>query len=42
MYNFEEVEKKWQEYWIKNHTFEVKNEGKNPYYILVEFKISWG
>ena len=37
MYNFEEVEKKWQEYWIKNHTFEVKNEGEKPYYILVEF-----
>ena len=32
-----EVEKKWQKYWDDNHTFEVKNEGKNPYYILVEF-----
>ena len=37
MYNFEEIEKKWQSFWEKNHTFEVKNEGANPYYILVEF-----
>ncbi len=37
MYNFDEVEKKWQEYWDKHHTFEVKNEGENPYYVLVEF-----
>ena len=36
-YNFNEIEKKWQKYWADNHTFEVKNEGKNPYYILVEF-----
>ena len=37
MYNFEEIEKKWKIFWEKNHTFEVKNEGANPYYILVEF-----
>ena len=37
MYNFKEIEKKWQNYWDKNKTFKVKNEGKNPYYILVEF-----
>ena len=37
MYNFKKIEKKWQEYWKENKTFEVKNEGKNPYYILVEF-----
>ena len=37
MYNFKEIEKKWQKYWEDNKTFEVKNEGKNPYYILVEF-----
>ena len=37
MYNFKEIEKKWQKYWSDNKTFEVKNEGKNPYYILVEF-----
>ena len=37
MYNFKEIEKKWQKYWEDNKTFEVKNEGENPYYILVEF-----
>ena len=31
------IEKKWQKYWDDNKTFEAKNEGKNPYYILVEF-----
>lgn len=31
------IEKKWQDFWDKDKTFEVKNEGKNPYYILVEF-----
>ena len=36
-YNFKNIEKKWQKYWNENHTFEVKNEGANPYYILVEF-----
>ena len=36
-YNFKNIEKKWQKYWDENHTFEVKNEGTNPYYILVEF-----
>ena len=36
-YNFKNIEKKWQKYWEDKHTFEVKNEGKNPYYILVEF-----
>ncbi len=37
MYNFKKIEKKWQEYWEKNKTFEVKNNGDKPYYILVEF-----
>ena len=37
MYNFKKIEKKWQEYWKENKTFEVKNSGDNPYYILVEF-----
>ncbi len=31
------IEKKWQQYWDEHKTFECKNEGKNPYYILVEF-----
>ena len=34
---YTEIEKKWQKYWEDNKTFEVKNEGPNPYYILVEF-----
>ena len=37
MYNYIEIEKKWQEYWDKNKSFEAKNEGEKPYYILVEF-----
>ena len=37
MYNFKEIEKKWQKYWEDNKTFMVKNSGENPYYILVEF-----
>ena len=35
--NTNEIEKKWQKYWEDNKTFECKNEGENPYYILVEF-----
>lgn len=35
--NFKNIEKKWQTYWEEHQTFTVKNEGKNPYYILVEF-----
>lgn len=31
------IEQKWQKYWDEHHVFEVKNEGKKPYYILVEF-----
>ena len=31
------IEKKWQQYWDEHKTFECKNEGKDPYYILVEF-----
>ena len=34
---YNEIEKKWQKYWEEHKTFEVKNEGPNPYYILVEF-----
>jgi len=38
MYNYKEVEKKWQNYWDKNKSFETKNDNKkDPYYILVEF-----
>lgn len=38
MKTFNEIEKKWQNYWDDHKTFEVKNGGdKDPYYILVEF-----
>ena len=38
MYNFREIEKKWQKYWTENKTFASENGGdKKPYYILVEF-----
>ena len=36
--NYRNIEEKWQNYWDKHHTFEVKeNNEKKPYYILVEF-----
>ena len=39
MYNFKKIEKKWQEKWEKEKTFEVNNEKdkKKKYYMLVEF-----
>ncbi len=38
MYNFKEIESKWQKYWEVNNTFKVNNGGKNQkYYILIEF-----
>lgn len=38
MYNFTKIEKKWQKYWLDNHTFEaVTGSDKEPYYVLVEF-----
>lgn len=38
-YNFNEVEKKWQDYWDKNESFKAVtgDNNKDPYYILVEF-----
>ncbi len=38
-YNFNKIEKKWQDYWDEHHTFEAKtgDKTKQPYYILVEF-----
>lgn len=38
-YNFNEVEKKWQNYWDKNESFKAVtgDTKKDPYYILVEF-----
>ena len=36
--NHNEIEKKWQKYWDKHHSFEVTEKSdKKPYYILVEF-----
>lgn len=38
-YNFKEIEKKWQKYWLDHKTFkaETNDKSKKPYYILVEF-----
>ena len=38
MYNFSEIEKKWQKYWEEKQSFKAVNGGdKEKYYILVEF-----
>ncbi len=38
MYNYLEIEKKWQEYWKNNKSFKAYDYSeKKPYYILVEF-----
>lgn len=37
-YNFREIEKKWQSYWIKNNTYLVKEDTAKPkYYVLNMF-----
>ncbi len=37
-YNFREIEKKWQSYWIKNNTYLVKEDPAKPkYYVLNMF-----
>ncbi|MDR1753928.1 MAG: leucine--tRNA ligase [Eubacterium sp.] len=37
-YNFAEIEKKWQEYWVKDNTFGAKIDSSKPkFYALVEF-----
>ena len=37
-YNFKEIEKKWQQYWAKNQTFQAKNQSNLPkYYVLDMF-----
>ena len=37
-YNFVEIEKKWQQYWAQNKTFEVKTDPSKPkYYVLDMF-----
>ncbi|NMA50642.1 MAG: leucine--tRNA ligase [Mollicutes bacterium] len=36
--NYNEIEKKWQDYWDKHNSFKAYNDiDKKPYYILVEF-----
>ena len=38
MYNYSEIEKKWQNYWDENYCFLTQNSSDKPkYYILVEF-----
>ena len=38
MYNFKEIEKKWQDIWQKEATFKVEmDKDKKKYYVLVEF-----
>lgn len=38
MYNFKEIEKKWQNYWQENETFKASNDSeKEKFYYLVEF-----
>ena len=37
-YNFLDIEKKWQEFWAKNHTFKVEADSSKPkYYVLDMF-----
>ena len=37
-YDFLKIEKKWQDYWEENKTFECKNDYSKPkFYALVEF-----
>ena len=37
-YNFREIEKKWQHYWVENNTYRVQeNNGKQKYYVLNMF-----
>ncbi|MFL1684038.1 MULTISPECIES: leucine--tRNA ligase [Bacteroidales] len=37
-YNFREIEKKWQEYWIQNNTYKVTEDNNRPkYYVLDMF-----
>lgn len=37
-YNFKEIEKRWQEYWIKNKTYKVDEDKNKPkYYVLDMF-----
>ena len=38
MYNFKEIEKKWQKYWEENECFKAQDDfSKKKFYALVEF-----
>ncbi|GHU51850.1 leucine--tRNA ligase [Clostridia bacterium] len=38
MYDFKNIEEKWQKYWLENNTFHAENDFSKPkYYALVEF-----
>lgn len=38
MYNFKDIESKWQKYWDNNSSFKAANGGDKPkYYVLIEF-----
>ena len=38
MYNFSEIEKKWQKFWIDNKSFKMDiDESKKNFYMLFEF-----
>ena len=38
MYNFKDIEKKWQKYWTENKSFKVETDtSKKKFYMLVEF-----
>ena len=37
-YNFREIERKWQQYWVENKTYKVREDGSKPkYYVLNMF-----
>ena len=37
-YNFREIEKKWQQRWVENHTYQVtEDESKKKFYVLNMF-----
>ena len=37
-YNFREIERKWQQYWVEHNTYKVREDGSKPkYYVLNMF-----
>ena len=35
-YNFDEIEKKWQDYWLDNKTFKTEDFGDKPKYYALD------